>query len=230
MDAISYCKASFSTMRIALKLLLTAAGWQLSMLPVLALPQWIDIGRSKSGSTMKVNFNSLKRDGSRVGFMGSISNGNDGYAAFTWVDCSTWKYVLAESDGPWLPIAADTLMDEAAAFVCKNSSQSRTRASGNQPKSASITPTAKGLRGKCTFLSSTGGKSLTDDPCRIDQQGSTTTLYWSDNVFTRIVSRGIQVEIYNPDGQPFIGRTVARSSIGKIIEYEKGTIGWCTSC
>ena len=217
-------------MRIALKLLCIAAGCQLSILPVLALPQWIDIGRSKSGSTLKVNFNSLKRDGSRVGFMGSFSDGKDGFAIFTWVDCSTWKFVFAESEDTWRPIAADTLIDEAATFVCKNSSQNRARASSRQPKLANIIPAPTGLRGKCTFLSSTGGKSLTDDPCRIDQQGSTTTLYWSDNVFTKIVSRGSQVEIFNPDGQPFIGRTVARSSTGRTIEYEKGTIGWCLTC
>jgi len=153
--------------------------------------------------------------------MGSISDGKNGYAAFTWVDCSTWNYVLAESEGPWLPIAADTLVDEASNFVCKNITQYLTTATNRHSRAASAIPTPKRLRGKCTFLSSTGGKSLVDDPCRIDQQGSTTTLYWSDNVFTRIVLIGSQVEIFNPGGQPFIGCTVVESSIHKIIEYEK---------
>jgi len=196
----------------------------------MSLPQWIVIGETKDGVIHKVNFNSLKRDGNKVGFTSSMSDGKTTSASFLWVDCSSWQYVLANLQDTWSPIPADSVMDSTATFVCKNSTPNRAGVASNQAKVARGTPTPKGIRGKCTFYSNSGGRSIRNDSCIIDRKGSTTTLYWSDNVFTRIKTNGSQVEVFNPDGSPFAGRTIAKSSIGITIEYEKGTIGWCWNC
>ena len=217
-------------MKVGSKLFCLGAACQLSILPAISMPQWVDIGKSKSGSNVRVNYNSLRRDGNRVGFTLSIVGGESGYAAFTWVDCSSWQFLIPEGNDPWRPIAADTVMDFAATFACKNSTPNRARTANNQAKVGRGIPAPKGRLGKCTFLPYSGGKRITDDSCRIDRQGSVTTLYWSDNVFTRIEMDGDRVEVFNPDGAPFAGSTVARSSIGGIIKYEKGTIGWCWTC
>jgi hypothetical protein len=195
-----------------------------------SIPQWIDLGESVDGAGLKVDFNSLRRDGQRVGFTSSVDQGNKAFALQTWVDCDSWQYQLTESGEGWKRIAANTMVESAAIYVCTKSKSGAVVNSGANNLTPSAVPMPKGISGKCTFLPSSGSNLVIDDSCKIDRQGNTTTLFWSDKVFTQMTIVGKQVYITSAGGSPYTGRVVAKSSIGGAIEYENGTIKWCWAC
>lgn len=195
-----------------------------------SIPQWVDLGESVDGTRLKVNFNSLRRDGQRVGFTSTVDKGNKAFAIQTWVDCDSWQYQITESGEGWKRIAANTMVESAAIYVCTKSKAGTVSSSGTNNLTPSAVPMPKGISGKCTFLPSSGSNMVIDDSCKIDRQGNTTTLFWSDKVFTQMTIVGNQVNITSAGGSPYKGRVVAKSSIGGAIEYENGTIKWCWAC
>jgi hypothetical protein len=201
----------------------------LSLTPANAIPQWITVGESTTSGPIKIDFNSIKRDGQRVGFTSSLMIDGRGIALMTWVDCDSWQYQFEESTKGWERIAADTIIESAATYACSKSKPSIVSKSGTE-KQLETLPKPQGIPGKCTFLSSTGNNSVINDSCKINRQGSTTTLFWSDKVYTEMKITGNQVSISSAGGSPYLGRVVSKSSIGGAIEYENGTIKWCWAC
>jgi hypothetical protein len=197
--------------------------------PANSIPQWIDFGGSTPERTAKIDFNSIKRDGERVGFTLSVMEDGKGYAAMTWVACDSWQFLNVGDEAGWTRIPADTNMNTVAMFVCTKS-KARSMAIGATKNLALTAPVPKGISGKCTFLPSSGSNVVINDSCKIDRQGNTTTLFWSDKVFTQMTIVGSQVNITSAGGSPYTGRVVAKSSIGGAIEYENGTIKWCWAC
>lgn len=208
-------------------LLLATLAWAPA---VHSIPQWIDLGESVDGARLKVNFNSLRRDGQRIGFTSTVDNGNKAFAIQTWVDCDSWQYQITESGEGWKRIAANTMVENAAIYVCTKSKAGTVASSGANNLTPSAVPMPKGIIGKCTFLPSSGSNMVIDDSCKIDRQGNTTTLFWSDKIFTQMTIVGNQVKITSASGSPYTGRVVAKSSIGGAIEYKNGTIKWCWAC
>jgi hypothetical protein len=194
-----------------------------------AIPQWIDFGGSTPEMAVKIDFNSIKRDGERVGFTFSVMEDGKGYAVMTWVACDSWQFQNVGDETGWTRIAADTNMNAIAVFVCTKSKDSSI-ASINRKNPALTAPVPKGVSWKCTFLPSSGSGRVINDTCKIDPQGNSMTLFWSDKVFTQMRFSGSKVSITSAGGSPYTGRVVAKSSIGGAIEYENGTIKWCWGC
>lgn len=195
-----------------------------------SIPQWIDLGENVDGARIKVNFNSLRRDGQRVGFTLTVDKGDKPVAVGTWVDCDSWQYQFPENGEGWRRIAASTMIESAAIYVCTKSKTATVARSGANNLTPSVVPIPKGISGKCTFLPSSGSNMVINDSCKIDRQSNTTTLFWSDKVFTQMTIVGNQVSITSAGGSPYTGRVVAKSSIGGAIEYKNGTIKWCWAC
>lgn len=193
--------------------------------PANAIPQWIEVGESTPEMTVKIDFNSIKRDGERVGFTSSVMENGKGYAVMTWVACDSWQFQTIGDEAGWIRIPADTNMNTVAMFVCTKT-KARSVASGVTRNPVLTAPLPKGISGKCTFLPSSSGNIGKTGSCKIDRQGNTTTLFWSDKVFTQMRFSGSQVSITSAGGLPYTGRVISIGSTGGAIEYEKGSIWW----
>ncbi|MCT0198398.1 hypothetical protein KQ313_01680 [Synechococcus sp. CS-1325] len=196
--------------------------------PALALPQWIDIGESQSNDSFKLDYNSFKRSGNRVGFTSTITSNGKATAYFIWVDCKEWQWLLADADGSWDRIAANSMIEHAAKFACTNSAPtSQAPSTAMKPSTPSRVP--KGVRGKCSFYPKAGDNVIRDS-CLIDNRGATTTLYWSDGVYSEITLSGSRADISGGARSDFVGRVVSRKPTGAAVEYDRGTIFWCWNC
>ena len=193
--------------------------------PANAIPQWIEVGESTPEMTVKIDFNSIKRDGERVGFTSSVMENGKGYAVMTWVACDSWQFQIIGDGAGWTRIPADTYMNTVAMFVCARS-KIRSVASGVTRNPVLTAPMPKGISGKCTFLPSSGSNMVINDSCKIDLQGNSMTLFWSEKVFTQMRFAGSQVSITSAGGLPYTGRVISIGSTGGAIEYEKGSIWW----
>ena len=207
-------------------LLLVTLAWAPA---VHSIPQWIDLGESVDGTRLKINFNSLRRDGQRVGFTSTVDKGDKAFAIQTWVDCDSWQYQITESGEGWKRIAANTMVESVAIYVCTKSKAGTVASSGANNLTPLAVPMPKGISGKCTFLPSSGSNMVINDSCKIDLQGNSMTLFWSDKVFTQMRFTASQVSITSAGGLPYTGRVVAKDSTGGAIEYEKGSIYWLFS-
>lgn len=190
-----------------------------------AIPQWIEVGGRTPETTAKIDFNSIKRDGERVGFTLSMLRDGKGSALMIWVACDSWQYQMTGDPVGWRIIPADTLVNSVGMYVCTKT-KARSVASGVTRNPMLAAPVPKGISGKCTFLPSSDSNRVIDDSCKIDLQGNSMTLFWSDKVFTQMRFTGSQVSITSAGGLPYTGRVVAKDSTGGAIEYEKGSIYW----
>lgn len=195
-------------------------------LPGYGIPQWIEIGSGEDEAEYLLDFNSLKRDGQRVGFSVSrIPKGEStSLAFFMWVDCQRWAYA-PEGGSEWKLIAARTLGDAAAWFACSKSkptsSVSVASTSGNDLSRA-------GTDGICTFLSKEGS-DVVGDPCRINATSNGTMLRWSDGVFTKMRFEGDKVLVESPGSGDLQGVFLSRTPKRMAIQYQGGIIRWCWS-
>lgn len=118
------------------------------------------------------------------------------------------------------------MVESAAIYVCTKSKAGTVASSGANNLTPLAVPMPKGISGKCTFLPSSGSNMVINDSCKIDLQGNSVTLFWSDKVFTQMRFTASQVSITSAGGLPYTGRVVAKDSTGGAIEYEKGSIYW----
>ena len=188
-------------------------------LPAQCIPQWIDLGSSVNDVLILLDYNSLKRDGQRVGFATTIipKDQSSNYAFFQWVDCQRWAY-LFEGESDWKLIAARTMIDTTAKYVCSKSKPSLTV---NSPASSGDDLAKVGTDGICTFLSREGS-DVVANPCKITSTPGGTTLLWSDGVSTQMRFEGDKVFVQSPDIGDLQGTFLSRTPKRMAIQYQGG--------
>ena len=195
-------------------------------LPAQCIPQWIDLGSSVNDVQILLDYNSLKRDGQRVGFAMTIipKDQSSNYAFFQWVDCQRWAY-LFEGESDWKLIAALTMADTAAKYVC---SKSKPSIAVNSTANSGADAAPVGTDGICTFLSREG-RDVVTDPCKINSTPGGTTLLWSDGVSTQMRFEGDKVFVQSPGIGDLEGTFLSRTPKRMAIQYQGGIIRWCWS-
>jgi len=193
-------------------------------LPGQCIPQWIDLGSNKNDTKYLLDYNSLRRDGQRIGSTITIINDSRSYAYFVWVDCQRWTY-LFEGDSDWKMIPAETEADAHAKYVCSKSKSSSTAnsAANNGGNLAQV-----GTDGICTFLAREGS-DVVADPCKINSTPTAATLLWSDGVSTQMRFEGDKVLVEAPGIGDLQGVFLSRTPKKMAIQYQGGIIRWCWS-
>lgn len=195
-------------------------------LPSQAIPQWIELGNSDNEIDYSLDFNSLKRDGQRVGFVMSRNAKPDsaGSALFMWVDCKRWAWTL-EGGSEWALIPNQTVAEAAALFAC---SKSKPTPGATKAQTGGDDLTRIGMNGICSFLS-TKGSDVIDKPCLVKATSSGTTLRWSDGVVTEMSFEGDRVIVEDPGSSNLQGVILSRNPKRMAIQYPNGIIRWCWS-
>jgi len=197
-----------------------------SGLPVHSIPQWIDLGSSVNDVKILLDYNSLKRDGQRVGFTATMipKDESSNYAVFQWVDCQRWTY-LFEGESDWKLIAAQTMAETTAKYVC---SKSKPSPALNSAANNGGDLAQGGTDGICTFLSREGS-DVVADPCKINSTPTGTSLLWSDGVSTQMKFEGDKVLVEASGIGDLQGVFLSRTPKKMAIQYQGGIIRWCWS-
>lgn len=195
-------------------------------LPAQCIPQWIDLGSCVNDVQILLDYNSLKRDGQRVGFTVTMipKDESNPLASFLWVDCQRWVS-LFEGESDWKLIAALTMADTAAKFVCMKSKPS---IAVNSAAKSGADAAQLGTDGICTFLSREGS-DVVADPCKINSTPGGTTLLWSDGVSTQMRFEGDKIFVQSPGIGDLQGTFLSRTPKRMAIQYQGGIIRWCWS-
>ena len=195
-------------------------------LPGQCIPQWIDLGSSVNDVKILLDYNSLKRDGQRVGFAATMipKDESSNYAVFQWVDCQRWTY-LFEGESDWKLIPALTMVETTAKYVC---SKSKPSTAVNSAANSGVDTAQVGTDGICTFLAREGS-DVVADLCKINSTPTATSLLWSDGVSTQMRFEGDKVLVEAPGIGDLQGVFLSRTPKKMAIQYQGGIIRWCWS-
>jgi hypothetical protein len=114
-------------------------------LPGQCIPQWIEIATTKDEGSIMIDYNSLRRDGQRVGFTLSKVNrtSDDSKVLFFWIDCDRWLG-LPEGESEWTRISAESILDLSGRYAC-------TKSRPNLPQSLNFKNKSESSTGRTTF-------------------------------------------------------------------------------
>lgn len=162
--------------------LLVAAAYGL---PGRCIPQWIELGTNNDEGKIMIDYNSLKRDGQRVGFTLSKvhRSSDDSEVLFFWVDCERWLG-LPEGETEWTRISAESILDLSGRYACTKSRPNLPQASNFRNKSetstgrtaiwAKLLPDSNKLNLEIDLTSETKKPPNIEYPARLNVDGITT--------------------------------------------------------